>query len=462
MTRIKATHWKELQGLIAFQILEGFYESGDSKNKKTLQQDLYNIFHGLGPGEPVSYASLAFHGHNPFSRLYESVETGTGNNELHISSSFTRDPSTNVVAGKSFSEAMLKQSTLSSNRPVAGLSLWNRADEIHRNCKKAVAFAKDKLKPDGSFQSGTNNADDFWEYVLDKMYEYLKVSQNKQVATAEDDDGRSGEQQGDDDNEEDSANACGGRPEGWYFCGFWAFQLYGPLAPLEEKSGLFNLDSLDALAVGRKAIRAAASKASQNKTAADPRDASVTGGIDGPNAGGVAAAISPSGFKSGIGIKEKTAIVHLAQQQMMANTRDDELEFETMSKSIDVLKDELNFALAIVRELKITDKQDEAWKTVFLLQKQLSKRNLELTEFQARKRKKREEDRNNGTIFDSFLKSVNPNYQVPPSVYDPSTPVSVDVPSTPAYSSSVSSTSSSSSSMEVADVLLDLASNVEE
>jgi hypothetical protein len=367
----------------------------------------------------------------------------------------------NLVAGKSFSEAMLKQSTLSSNRPVVGLSLWNRADEIHRNCKKAVAFAKDKLKPDGSFQSGTNNADDFWEYVLDKMYEYLKVSQNKQVVTVEDDDG----QQGDDDNEE-SASASAGRPEGWYFCGFWVFRLYGPLAPLEEKSGLFNLDSLDALAVGRKAIRAAASKAAKNKTAAGPDDASVTGAagrIDGTNAGGVAAAISPSGFKSGIGIKEKTAIVHLAQQQMMANTRDDELEFETMSKSIDVLKDELNFALAIVRELKIMDKQDEAWKTVFLLQKKLSKRNLELTEFQARKRKKREEDRNNGSIFDSFLKSVNPNYQVPPSVYDQSTPASVNVPSTPAYSSSVSSsTSSSSSSVEVADVLLDLANKAEE
>jgi hypothetical protein len=58
--RIKVDDWKELQGVINFKILECFNELGDSKHKKALQQELGNIFHGHGPGEPVSYASLAF------------------------------------------------------------------------------------------------------------------------------------------------------------------------------------------------------------------------------------------------------------------------------------------------------------------------------------------------------------------------------------------------------------------
>jgi hypothetical protein len=92
------------------------------------------------------------------------------------------------------------------------------------------------------------------------------------------------------------------------------------------------------------------------------------------------------------------------------------MERSNRDKSIDVIKDELNFALAIVRELRITDKDDDAWKNVFNLQKKFAKRNQELTEYQSKKRQKREEEKKNGSIFDSFLKSVNRNYQVPTSV----------------------------------------------
>jgi hypothetical protein len=91
--------------------------------------------------------------------------------------------------------------------------------------------------------------------------------------------------------------------------------------------------------------------------------------------------------------------VHLAQQQMMATTRNDKLEFETMSKTINLLKDELNFALAIVRELQIMDKEDDAWKNVFELQKRLVEQNVELQEYQTRKRQKREEEKTKGSIF---------------------------------------------------------------
>ena len=126
-SRINAAHWKELQGLIAFKILEVLYDSGDSKPKKTLHQDLYRIYHGDTPSDTVSYASLAFEGASPFKGLLETVETPSGS-ELHIPSSFTRDPSKNVIVGKSFTLQVLKQATLSTPRCVSGLSLWKRAE----------------------------------------------------------------------------------------------------------------------------------------------------------------------------------------------------------------------------------------------------------------------------------------------------------------------------------------------
>jgi hypothetical protein len=73
-------------------------------------------------------------------------------------------------------------------------------EQILRNCKKAAAFAKKKLKPDGLFNSG-NNADNLWEYVLVTMYEYLKI-----IGAVDDDN--------DDDND---SIAAGVRPSSWYF-----------------------------------------------------------------------------------------------------------------------------------------------------------------------------------------------------------------------------------------------------
>jgi hypothetical protein len=189
-----------------------------------------------------------------------------------------------------------------------------------------------------------------------------------------------------------------------------------------EQCALFNVDSLDALAVGRKAIHAASAKKKKNDCDHNPKDdhdrdrdpdAPLTP-LD------TNAVMSPSGFKRGMGMKEKTAIVHLAQQQMITSTRDDELEFNMITTSIALIKDELKFALEIVRELKVMDKDDDAWKTVFQLQKRLSQKNHELTDYQANKWYKREEEKKKGSIFDSFLKSVNQNYQVPPSVSVPS------------------------------------------
>jgi hypothetical protein len=116
--------------------------------------------------------------------------------------------------------------------------------------------------------------------------------------------------------------------------------------------------------------------------------------------------------------KEKSAIVHLAQQQAAAaRARADELEFETICKSMDFVKDELNIALAIVRQLGIDDKEDDNWKRVFELQKKMAEKNQELSDFQERKRQKREEEGRNASIFDNLLQSVNRKYSMPSSVF---------------------------------------------
>jgi hypothetical protein len=72
--RIKVDDWKELQGVIAFKILEYFYELGDSKHKKPSNRSwaISSIAMGWGSLCHVSYASLAFDGQKPFTRLYDN------------------------------------------------------------------------------------------------------------------------------------------------------------------------------------------------------------------------------------------------------------------------------------------------------------------------------------------------------------------------------------------------------
>jgi hypothetical protein len=259
--------------------------------------------------------------------------------------------------------------------------LWNWAEVIIGKCKNAIAFLKEKMKPDGLFYSGLN-ADDIFIHVLDKMNEYLKIDQTNEVV---------------DDNDKNDGDYNYGvdpavRLSSWYFCcGSSPIQLFGPFPPLEEQCALFNLSSLDALSVGRKMIH---SNNAKNKRTAAPLT-----GVD------TNAAMLPSGFKLGIDMKEKTAIVHLAQQQMMATTRNDKLKFEMMSKTIDVLKDELNFALAIVRELQIMDKEDDAWKNVFDLQKKLAETNRAERIPDKEEAKERGGKKRNGSIFDTFISS---------------------------------------------------------
>ena len=50
-TRINVSDGRELQGLIAFKILEYFFEKGKSLQKKDLHKGLANIYHGVGPGD---------------------------------------------------------------------------------------------------------------------------------------------------------------------------------------------------------------------------------------------------------------------------------------------------------------------------------------------------------------------------------------------------------------------------
>lgn len=410
MSRIKAGDSKELQGLIAFRICENFlYRKGESKKKKDLQQELGLIYHGDAPSNTASYAALAFEGQSPFNGLFVTVQTSSGN-ERHVPVSFTRDPSSNLVAGQSFNLQMLKQATLSvrsAARPIAGLSLWNRVEEIHKNCKKAMAFAKEKINADGSFPSGTNNEDDVWNHVLDKMYEYTSQdTANRDLIQVEndDEDDLDGDEEACGDDAGGVPPAPGTRPGSWYFRGFWTLLLFGPLAPLKEKSCLLNVDSLDVLVQSRASIRAENAKSSKRNQPHVPTVDLST------------AADSPSGFKRGMPMKDKSVIVHLAQQQVAASARADELEFETISRSMDAVKDELNFSLTIVGQLGIVDKGDNTWKRVFELQKQFAEKNKELSDFQERKRQKREEERKNGSIFDNLLHSVNRNYSMPSSI----------------------------------------------
>jgi hypothetical protein len=404
---LRAREMKELQSVVAYKVLEYLYSKGNSRKKVELQADLFDIYHGNAAKNQVSFASMAFNAQNPFDTLFETVETtcpdAVGGTVKQIPTLLHRDPSKNLILGKTITRQHLGKSTISgkSSALVSGLTLWRRVDEhVLRNNKKAVAYGKDYFNSNGAVPTG-GGEEDYLNFVLDKMWEHECKNKNKAVSVDDDDDDSD-----DGDNEGETRNRnCEERPFDWYFPGFWVLALMGPMAPMDRRSPLFNIENLDELCKGRKEIR---------KEEADRKRKERDGAINASSALGV------DGDKRGLGLKERSTIVHLSQQQRMADTRDDELEFETISKRIDSIQARINSKLNIAKQLGITNEEHQVFKDIVALEEKMDALSDELDAFQAAKKAKKADNKESSLA--SFLGGVSTVYNVNDTTVSPSTP----------------------------------------
>jgi hypothetical protein len=112
------------------------------------------------------------------------------------------------------SHANQKSTTL-----IDGHAIYNLGLNSLKHCKKALAFEKQFLGPDGNLPSGTNG-DDLNNFILEGMYKSLKSGTFDTVIAADEDEIEANSEN----------NNTYERPYDWTFPRWTAYKLFGPRA----------------------------------------------------------------------------------------------------------------------------------------------------------------------------------------------------------------------------------------
>jgi hypothetical protein len=239
---------KEVQNLILAPAFDEVYKSKvmSDEDKKT---SLYRKYHGNPLDQDyVSLVDQFLQGVGPFRGLFDQEEvlnnepgnTGRiGSGRLVLKDCLTQDSSKKYVVGIHLTRDVLVSKSLLNKSAFQKVSMWNRAKEVVKEAKKAIAYGKDVMTAQGALKSGLQE-EDFDSHVLSKMFLHYNATGEDPTNTVEDDDGRD-----EDDDDTTSTNEDGdGRaikkstandvecPKHWTFTGWMAFKAYGlfPLA----------------------------------------------------------------------------------------------------------------------------------------------------------------------------------------------------------------------------------------
>jgi hypothetical protein len=399
MSTLPSAIRKEAQRTVAFAITDTIFELGDSAQKGFLHKKIYDAFHGT-EANSVSMAMMFLSGKGQFEGLFvsESLKSNaTGNDtnstgsDLTIPSMYSRREDLTMKMGTTITVADLQKATKrKDSNLITGLTLWNMASDSHKSCKKALAIALKYLHRGTELPSGTT-LEDFINHILAEMYlQSIAVPQDAGY---------------NDDSDDKSTTAGKERPKDWFFPGFWAFMLFGPLANEDYKSPLFLLGDLTGIHKSRKSTRDKKKVVQDNKR--------KTSGGDGPN----------SPFKQrGLSINDRVTVIQVAQQEINAQARKDLLTQESMKAALTSLNAQYNSAIEVAKILGTdcngtADRDSVEWKDVTQLGKDLTAKRKELQdnilEGQAKPKKP--------SLAASFVQSVTKNSNMVVSAED--TPV---------------------------------------
>jgi hypothetical protein len=226
---------------------------------------------------------------------------------------------------------------------IQGSALYDAAQQVHANGKKALAIGLKYLDSRKGHPSGTND-DDFYAHVLSEMY---KQSNGAAVSLA--DDGEPKEaviEESDVDSQitasdmaaEDTADGAitsgvKGSAEasletygnGKFFKGFAAFVLFGPLAPESEQSDLFKFQDFLKPSEDKKVAGRDAAWKEELQDKKREREASTSG-------------------VRGSTVASRTELVQAVQQDAAEQQRDHENQLMVLNQMLKTLGEEINSA----------------------------------------------------------------------------------------------------------------------
>jgi len=229
---------KELQRLVSFRCYNDVVGSGGSKKVNELHNLVFNKYHGPStltqPSQEedhITYCDQLLKGVSMFEPLYR-VETdiAEGEDVLVLKEIFSCQATNRVIVSdkkedQGINKAVVTSKSLSNIANLSGRSIWDNAKMVEKNGKKALAILEhseyQQYYKDGGCPSG-KVYEDYLLFMRRAMYKELKGD----IVDDEDDSKEDNyDEEQDDDEEED------GMPSSYFFPGFLAFALWGPIMP---------------------------------------------------------------------------------------------------------------------------------------------------------------------------------------------------------------------------------------
>ena len=221
-----ATMQKRVQEAVAVHCLSWVYQMNSMKLKE-VQSTCFQAYHGQAEKDIVSFALQCISGQGPFEELWDKEEEASGVCTLELKTAFSQRDDCRYISGSSITLASVSHANQKSPTLIDGRAIYNLGLNSLKHCKKALAFEKQFLGPDGNLPSGTNE-DDLNSFILNGMYKSLKSGSIDTVLVDEEDEN--------DDNNNNNNNTD--RPYDWTFPGWIAYKLFGPHANRAFRSPL--------------------------------------------------------------------------------------------------------------------------------------------------------------------------------------------------------------------------------
>jgi len=404
MAAVKQKILKELQRTAALSALDTLYE-GPKMNLADLKAKVYQHFHGdERNASSAPYAKLICEGRQQFAGLFDRLPrntsiTYTSNGAarempplLRLKPIFTQLPhvsySMGIDTSNDFHLLSMQRKFPNSPAKISDNTLYRQATSSLRNIKKAVAIANEYLI-EGTLPSGKNN-DDWCEHVLSEMYKQQHTLLTNTMLLDDDDeeedvspddappdDDAPGEEEIHDEskiNHSDS-NTTQQHPPGWFFEGWFAFLLWGPMAAKEEQSSLLQVGDYfiarGPKGNGRKAaraVRAAERSADRSRGAVACLQADPTG------QGGI----------RGLSVEQQLRFVSVIQCQNNAVERQKENTAFLLAQQMNDLRQDINHTFEFARMVcPEFDEENFAWKDYLHAKEDCSRKRKALEELQS-------------------------------------------------------------------------------
>jgi len=111
------------------------------------------------------------------------VKQNDASGEVELILSPLISPILRLVLGTSFTNASIRNKSLKGGVVTTGRALHVMAQEGVANCKKALSFVKQFLDKNGNLPSGTSEAD-LYDFVLEGMYKLEQANKQKKKASS--------------------------------------------------------------------------------------------------------------------------------------------------------------------------------------------------------------------------------------------------------------------------------------